>query len=95
MGEVGDGGVVVGLVAAPALCVGVAGFGFADLVDELAWAAFIEDVEESGPVGEVEGLDELGAAVGEDCGAPKVGERDGSGDGMVGGLRAGWARACR
>jgi hypothetical protein len=32
------------------LSVGVAGFGFADLVDELAWPACVEDVEEGEPV---------------------------------------------
>lgn len=93
VGEVGGGGVVVGFVAGPALCVGAAGFGFADLVDELAWPAFVEDVEGAGPVGDVEGLDELGGAVGENCGAPKVGEGDGSGDGVVGGFGSGFRRA--
>jgi hypothetical protein len=45
------------------------------LLDEMPRAVFAEDVEEPVPVGDVEGLDDLGCAVGEYCGASKVCER--------------------
>jgi hypothetical protein len=57
------------LVAGPASSSGVAGSDLAELADELAWAAVVEDVEEPAPGGDVEGLDELGGTVGEPRGA--------------------------
>jgi hypothetical protein len=91
--EVGhqDRGRVIVLLAAAAgaLSVGLGEFGLAGAADQFDGAVGGEEVEQLGPVGEMEALDETGGPVAEQRGAADGRGRERASDGLVGGVGEG------
>ncbi|GAA5001033.1 hypothetical protein GCM10023317_33110 [Actinopolymorpha pittospori] len=67
----------------------VAGFCFAGAADEFGGSVVVEDLEEGGPVGQVEAVDEAGGSIGEDCGPSRGVGGYGSNQGVSRALRFG------